>query len=233
MLNPESPEEMERLRVLRQAIAEKRKRTADGKFVTKEQTAQPVQPTEAAPTSNPLLSVSKAPAPVKGDPPLFNASVKITNPITYLKNWVRKIIGNEAITIKVKTVTALGVALILATGGISLTLLNLLRSTAPVVQYIPAFAASPTPDPWVEGAYSGKLETNSNGTFYLITNLDSVIKLEIPANVSLTKFIGKRILATGRYNKTTGILYVTDAKDLEVLPTQMQAVPTISSNPLP
>ena len=49
------------------------------------------------------------------DPPLID--VKVTNPVTYLKRWWKKIIGNEgmSITIKVRPITAiLGITLFLA-----------------------------------------------------------------------------------------------------------------------
>lgn len=224
MPNLDDSVESIRLSAIRQTIAKARPRS-NGKFVKKES----VQKT---PATEPLVSVSNSiPSSEKGDPPLVNASFKVTNPITYFKKWWNKIIGNEGVEFKssfrVHPLTALAIVFIIASGSFGLGLLVKLANRNPAIQYITSFAASPTPDPWVESAYSGKLETNSSNVFYLITNLDVVIRLEVPENVNLTKFIGKRILATGRYNKETKILYVTDAKDLEVLPNQTQQIPTV------
>lgn len=209
MSDPSTPEAMERLRVIRQLNAEKRKRTADGTFVKKEepdyQTPRPKADQPLAEISNPFLSVSNTGSVPegKGDPPLVNVGVKVTNPVTYLKNWFRRIIGNEAITIRVKTVTALMIAVILASGGITLTLLNYLKSTVPVVKYIPSVATSPGK----QTAFSGTFVKTDNA-YFLVANTDTVITLSLPSNIDAQDINGKRVLVTGEYHEDTKVLYV-------------------------
>lgn len=168
------------------------------------------------------------------DPPLVSFSV--TNPVTYLKSWWKRIIGNEGVEIKIKVrpLTTLLIVVVLFSGTFSLGALTALVHNIPVLrEVLPLATDSPVVDLWRDEAYSGILRKIADGKYYLQTTDAKAINLTIPSNVNLEKYVGKRIFASGRYNIVSGFLEVTDATDLEVLPLQAQTVATIAPTATP
>ena len=138
--------------------------------------------------------------------------VKVTNPITYFNNWWKKIIGNEGIEVKasskIKPLTAFFLLGLVVSGGITIGLLNKVKNSALVVgQFIPAIGSNNL----VEGGFVGTLTKTLNGVYYLVTNLEAV-SLSVPANLPIDVLEGKKVLATGKYNSDTKILYVDGVK---------------------
>ena len=165
-------------------------------------------------------------------PPLVD--LKITNPITYLKAWWKKVIGNEGIklTLQIKPLTAIALTVVVSGIGFGLGRITL---PAPIVHYIPILqppAATPTPSPWRETAFTGKLQV-SGTRYYLLTTSAEAITLEVPGSINLAKLVGKRIMAAGSYNKGTRTLVVTDAADLEILPSSPVSIPTANPHGAP
>ncbi len=165
------------------------------------------------------------------EPDLVN--FRISNPVTYLRLWWKKVIANEGINIKIKPLTAI-IITVIAVGGVYgggyLIAMNVLRKIPVVNQIVPPI--TPTSNPNRDTAYSGILR-KSGDKFYLQTGDGQAINLIIPTNVNLNNFIGKRIFATGTFNTLTGYLTVSDATDLEVLPVSPIPVPTNSPSPSP
>lgn len=160
-------------------------------------------------------------------PPLLD--IKITNPITYLKIWWKRILANEGIDfrLRIHPLTAIIISLAIAAGSFGLGRVTL-PANSPIIKYIPQLAPSPAPDPWRETAFTGILRySDSSKKYYLTTGASEAITLEVPANVDLSKQSGKRIFATGKYNKDSGILKVASSTDLEILPARITTVPTI------
>jgi len=171
--------------------------------------------------------------PKNSDPPLLD--LVITNPITYIKLWWKKVMQNEGIDFRfrIKPLTAIAMCAVLGAMGFGLGRF-VLPSNSVMIKYIPQFAPSPTPNPWKDTAFTGILRfSDTTKKFFLEVSPSQVITLEIPKNVSLTKYIGRRILADGKLNTQTGILIVMDASDLELLPTQVSPIPTIPVTPNP
>ncbi|OGV97379.1 hypothetical protein A2W24_06650 [Microgenomates group bacterium RBG_16_45_19] len=167
-------------------------------------------------------------------PPLF--SFQLTNPVTYLKAWWKKLVGNEGIklTLQIKPLTAMTLTLIVSGIGFGLGRLTI---PEPLIQYVPmlanpTMAPSPTPSPWRETAFSGKLQVSA-AHYYLVTTSAEAITLEVPPNLNLAPLVGRRIMAVGNYNKGTRILVVSDATDLEVLPANPVPIPTLRAEPSP
>ena len=163
--------------------------------------------------------------------------VTVSNPIAKLQNWLTKLISNEGVDLKVRIhpLTAIIIAGVLTLGGFGLGRFSL-PPTNPIVKYIPQLVEVPTPTPniWRETAFSGLLRYSSaTKKFYLEITLAEAITLEVPATVILAKYVGRRIFATGNLNIQTGVLFVTDATDLELLPTQQNLIPTIMVSPTP
>jgi hypothetical protein len=199
-----------------------RLRDSRGRFVK-----SGVIPNNPAPA---LVTRIKHRTSLKNIPPLV--SFEVTNPVTYLKLWWRRVMLNEGIDFRfrIRPLTAIALMTIFALGGFGLGRITF-PAESPIIKYIPQLAPTPTPDPWKETAFTGLLR-QSGTRFYLVTSEAEAITLDVPENVNLSKYIGKRILAVGRYNRITGVLFVTDASDLEVL-LQSAPIPTTSPSPSP
>ena len=163
---------------------------------------------------------------VRDIPPLM--SLEVTNPVTYLKLWWSKVMNNEGIDFRfrIRPLTAMALVAIFAVGGFGLGRLSV-PIPEQIIKYIPQLAPTPTPDPWKETAFIGVLQKTGE-RFYLLTAQAEAISLMVPGNVNLSKYVGKRILAEGKYNRLTGALQVTDATDLEVV---IQSAPVPTSVP--
>lgn len=194
--------------------AKKQLRGANGKFIS--------TTTKSAETS-----LGKKP----DYPPMI--SLQVTNPITYLKLWWKKVMSGEGIDVKfrVHPITAIVLALIICGAGFGLGRLTF-PADSPIVRYVPKLGPTPTESPWKEEAYSGIVQkTYSTNKYYLLINNTVAVSLTFPTNVNPDKLIGKRILAVGKYNKNEEVLYVTDASDLELLPQTVSPVPTVVNIP--
>lgn len=144
--------------------------------------------------------------------------------------------NNEGVDfhLRIHPVTAILIALALASAGFGVG-----RFTLPNFPFI-GYASSPTPsntpaptaDPWRETALVGTLKYTANtNKYYLLAQFSEAVYLDVRINVDLASFVGKRILATGKYNSKTHTLIVTDVLDLEVLPKTPNVIPTISPTP--
>jgi len=168
--------------------------------------------------------------------------VEVTNPITYIKKWWKKIVGNEgmSINIKVRPITAiLGICLFLAfLFGIGKLVLPEIIKT-PFFKFEEVKEAEATPkqesETWKETAYIGTLKYSaSTQKYFLVTSSAAeAITLEVPPNVNLSALVEKRIMVIGKYSKYLRVIQVFDAKDMEVLPNSPVPVPTNSPTPKP
>jgi len=181
---------------------------------------------------NPFISVEKIkPDLRKKDPPLVD--VKVANPITYIKSWWKKVIGNEGIEIriKIKPLTAILITVIVVSLCLGLTKV-VLPFDIPFLEF--GNEATPTPMVYRQTAFAGTLRfLESNEKYFLETNSSEAITLEIPENINLDKFIGRRIFATGQYSDGERILIVSDVTDLEIFPETEIPIPTLKPTPTP
>ncbi len=199
-------------------VAQKAVRDSHGRFVTGQNSD----------AKTPLVSINSEKPTSKNDiPPLVN--LQIANPITYLKLWWKKVMGQEGIDVhfRIHPITAIILTGMIATGSFAIGRLTL---PAPIVQFIPQLAPPPSPSPWREAAYTGTFK-QINSKYILSTGEGESVILDVPATVNIPKILNKRILAIGQYNTQTKILKVTEATDMEVLPTQTYPVPTTTPAP--
>lgn len=164
------------------------------------------------------------------DPPLFSFS--ISNPVNYLRKWWTRVISREGIDFRLRIHPVTAFVIIIMVGGAAF---GAGRITVPpvVTQLIPQWIMkpTPTPDPWKETAFSGILQKNSSGTFYLVTPQEAqAVALEVPSSVKLESFVGKRIFTSGKYNLDTRVLVISDASQMEVL---LQVAPIMRRTPMP
>jgi len=164
------------------------------------------------------------------EPPLVD--VKVTNPVTYLKNWWAKVMGKEGVdfSFRIHPITAF-----LISFGLSAAFFGAGRYSVniPFLKY----EVLPTPRAdaiWKETAYTGKLQYSQSGDkFFLITTSSEAIALSVPEGLDLMALVGKRIFAVGEYNKAERLLKIIDVKDLEILPQTPIPLPTVSPTPIP
>lgn len=206
----------------RRKLAASQMRDEKGHFIPKEKLQEVAEKVSPFIETNSSTHSSKDPYPKL-------LSFSITNPVTYLKFWWNKIIGNEGVDfrLKVKPLTALAIVFVIGSGTFGLGFLVNAVNQTPIVKYVPAFAAEPTQDPYRDTAFTGILR-ESGGNYYLITGDGEGVSLVVPQNSNFSSYSGKRIFVTGRLNKETGVLYVKDISDVELLPTQSQTVPSVS-----
>ncbi|MFH1610782.1 MAG: hypothetical protein ABIA91_02720 [Patescibacteria group bacterium] len=181
---------------------------------------------------NPFISVEKIkPDLRKKDPPLVD--VKVSNPITYIKSWWKRVVGNEGmeIRIKIKPLTAILITVIVVTLCLGITRV-VLPFEIPFLEF--NSEVTPTPVVYRQTAFAGILRfTESNEKYFLETNSAEAINLEIPENISLDKFIGSRIFATGQYSDSERVLIVSDVSDLEIFPEIEIPIPTVKPTSIP
>jgi len=166
-------------------------------------------------------------APPNDEPPLVD--VKVTNPLTYIKRWWNRIIGNEGISFsfRVRPLTALAISIVIASLAFGVGRL-VLPFTFPFFEPVPEDIVIPTPDPWRETAFTGTLQySETTKKYYLVTTSSEAISLEVPDNIDLADFVGRRIFAAGKYNKSTRTLVVSDARNTELLPKSPNPIPTV------
>lgn len=170
-------------------------------------------------------------------PPLVD--LKVTNPITYIKSWWRKIIGNEGVDFRfrIHPLTAIAIAVIIASIGFGVGRF-VIPFSVPFFKFEDISKQSPSPSPtseiWKETGFIGTLQYSyTTSRYYLLTTSSEAITLEVPQAINLKDLIGKRIFAIGNYNKTTRILVVTDTKDMEILSKTPIPLPTITPSPTP
>lgn len=164
--------------------------------------------------------------------------VKVTNPVTYLKSWWNKVMGKEGIdfSFRIHPVTAVAIAVAIALVSFGAGRFSI---DIPFLKYVVGPTSTPTPaaagETLKDTAYTGTLQhSQATGKYYLMTSTASeAIILEVPANINLEDYIGKRILAIGKYNKITRVLTVADTKSLEVLPKQAIVIPTTAPTVTP
>ena len=145
------------------------------------------------------------------DPPLVD--IEVTNPITYFKKWWKRIIGNEGIRMKwsleIKPLTAFLLVAFVVSGGITIKLLNKIKSETPVIKHITSFG-SEVP---VKRAFSGYLEKSGKDEYFLITS-NEVIIVSFDNQIYLQSFIGRKVLASGMYSEETKTLNVNEIKEI-------------------
>ena len=169
----------------------------------------------------------------KLDPPFVSFS--ITNPVTYLRKWWKGVMDGEGVDLKLKIHPLTAVMIVLAVGGVSFGI-GRISIPEPIIKYLPILATPipvvvPTLNPWHEAAFWGTLQKQNN-QFFLVGADTQAIALQVPTTVDLSKYVGRKILASGLYNPQTATLQVSIASDLELI-SGSQPVQTAAPTPTP
>ena len=208
---------------VRSVTTKKQVRDSEGRFIKEGEVSVPAI----------SFSTSQNQNVKTGDVPDL-VSLKVTNPLVYIKAWWKKIMANEGLEFKFKakpiTAIAISVALFSLVFGLGgfvfptlFPFLNINNSNNTVA------TTSPTPSSdWRETALKGTLKKTTSVPikFFLLTSSDEAVTLQAPDYITLDKLIGKRILATGNYSSKQKLLIIQDVQDLEVLSTTPIPIPT-------
>lgn len=178
--------------------------------------------------ANPLIDIDTSkPDLRKKEEPLI--SLRVTNPITYLKNWWKKVMSKEGVDFhfKIQPLTAIAITIVIATLGFGVGQFSISRQK-PFIHYQPTVKPTPIPaaNPLRNTAFTGTLQfSKKTATFYLLTNSSEAITITVLENVDLEKLVGRRIFATGKYNQETHTLLVSEATNMELLPEEVEEIP--------
>jgi len=179
-------------------------------------------------SSNPFIDINTdKPDLRKKEEPLI--SLRITNPITYIKSWWKKVMSKEGVDFrfKIQPLTAIAITIIIATAGFGIGQFSI-SVQKPFIHYTPTTSPTPmpTPNPLRDTAFTGTLKfSKKTAKFYLLTNSSEAITIDVLENVDLEKLIGRRIFATGEYNKNTNIFVISEAMNMELLPEKVEEIP--------
>lgn len=165
----------------------------------------------------------------KDDPPLID--VKVTNPVTYLKLWLGRLLRNEGIDFRfrVRPVTAIFIALTFAVaiGGTSFSIAK--WYFLPVL--VPTNLIAKT-------SYTGTLQ-RSNDQFILVTPNYQAYIIKNSSNEELSNFLDKNVFATGKVNKQSNTLDIIGISEIEKQSQEPQNIvpstppSTTNSDPIP
>jgi len=162
-------------------------------------------------------------------------SFSISNPFKKILYWLDQIRKKQTTTFVLKVSVPL-IALpvfvfaLFEVGkwsGLTFTRFQSLTST-PAASSV---SASPTPITSVEVSKAGtlKIAKSTNQTRYLLSLRNgTIVPLEIPQSIDLSKYTNKQVLVTGLQNKVTGVISVTDIAEVEVF--NVTEVATSSAN---
>lgn len=136
----------------------------------------------------------------KDDPPLID--LKITNPVTYLKNWWKRVLGNEGILIsfRIRPLTAIlmSVAIAALVTGTGFTIVK--------YKFLPIVVPSSF---FTKTSYLGTVQKSAS-QFFLVTPSSQVFTLKETANLKLDSLINHRIVASGKLDNRTNIIEVSE-----------------------
>lgn len=146
-------------------------------------------------------------------------AVTLSNPFKKILYWLDQIRKRQTTTLAFKlSIPLIALPIIIAAvfslgriSGISFA-----RSLQGTADASPKAIPSPQPTT-ISKAGTLKIAKGTTKTSYLLSLRNgSIISLEIPPTIDLTKYQNKQVLVTGAYYQSTGILKVTDIAEIEV-----------------
>jgi len=153
------------------------------------------------------------------DKPLV--SVSVNNPIAWLLKWINDLRKKQTTTISFKLGVPL-IALPVFVFALASVFFGLGRITSP---------ARVGPDTMSRAGVLRVFTQEGVASYYLILNDGEALELLIPSNIDFKALDGKRVLASGKYDRDTNKLSVNNVNDLEVLPTTISPISTITILP--
>lgn len=147
-------------------------------------------------------------------------SVAISNPFKKILYWLDQIRRHQTTTFAFKLSIPLIVIPVIIAAAFSLGRINGINfyDKLNTEQAISASLVVPSPLP-VSSSRAGTLKVakGTNVTNYLLSLANgTLIVLDLPANIDLTKYANKQVLVTGTYDKNVNIMKVADIAEVTV-----------------
>ena len=168
-------------------------------------------------------------------------SFSISNPFRKILYWLDQIRKKQTTTFAFKVsvpLIALPVFIfaLFQVGKWSGLTFTRFQSATPVASASPTVTGSPSPVIHIEVSKAGTLKVakGASQTRYLLSLRNgTLVPLEIPESINLSKYTNKQVLVTGLQNKETGVISVTDIAEVEVFNvTEIpKATPVSSASP--
>ncbi len=204
---PQSPQEPSHESV-HSDVAQHRPRDAHGHFLPYEYPTEPqvihnsqaTQNSQTVLPNNPNLSApSNSPSSPKpsDDAPLFEA--KVNNPFSSFFNWIKRLIKNEGINIKIKPLTAIAMVVALTGGG---------GIIGGIVGY-----AFPHSSPILHRSviYQGQLQRTNNGFILTLPNSDLyTLKPKMDSHTNFQSLTNGPALVKGNLTKEDYVIEVSE-----------------------
>lgn len=177
-------------------VAKRQERDEHGRFIKQDDKDNEKQPNEPIVQAPPLIHASEAKEYKKDDPPLIN--LQVTNPITYFKLWLKRLLKNEGIDLRlrVRPLTAIAIGLAVATfftgTGFGISKL-FFPNSSPILKR--------------EVVYQGRILMSENGQYLLSLPDGYAYKLH-PTNTTLVlnNYLNKQVQIKGNLTPEPGII---------------------------
>lgn len=192
-------------------VAQHEARDASGKFVSSDHIKTNPQTSPNIPNSpnhpnypSPVSFTQNNKYSEKNDPPLV--AVSVTNPVTYLKLFLKRLLKNEGIDIRLKIKPLTVIACVLA------------LSTAFGTGFNVAQMFFPTSSPLLHRSITlqGNIQKSSSGQYYLSLPDNSLWTLRPKTNnIDLTDNINKQVMVKGNLTAESNVIEVKEVISFE------------------
>lgn len=135
----------------------------------------------------------------KDDPPLID--IKVTNPITYFKLWLKRLLKNEGIDLRlrIRPLTAIAIGLAFATffAGTGFSVAKVFFPTSsPILKR--------------EVSYQGVIQKTDTGSYFLVLSDGVMYRLTPKTKLELDSFISKSVLVRGNLTREPNVINVSE-----------------------
>lgn len=147
------------------------------------------------------------------DPPLVNANISVTNPVTYFKKWVGKFLNNQDIDLRIKIKPFATIGLVMSFGIIGATSFGIGRYLFPYSS--PIFHR--------QVVYTGTVMKDETGQYLLAASDSNIWKLKPKRSIiNLSSLENKQVIITGNL---TSEKYLIEVSEIIISDTNPQPPP--------
>lgn len=148
----------------------------------------------------------------KNDPPLVNANISVTNPVTYFKKWVGKFLNNQDIDLRIKIKPFATIGLVISFGVIGATSFGIGRYLFPYSS--PIFHR--------QVVYTGTVLKDGSGQYLLKTSDSNLWKLKPKTGIiNLSSLENRQVVITGNL---TAEKYLIEVSEIIISDTNPQPI---------
>lgn len=156
----------------------------------------------------------------KNDPPLVNANISVTNPVTYFKKWVGKFLNNQDIDLRIKIKPFATIGLVISFGVIGATSFGIGRYLFPYSS--PIFHR--------QVIFTGIVQKDVTGQYLLATSDSNLWKLKPKRSIiNLSSLENKQVVITGNLTSEKNLIEVSEVIISDTNPQPVTSFPAPAS----